>query len=288
MTPFETMQALTEFWGKSGQAFANAQQTMFQDMTERMSKAMSGDGAAAMPNMLPNVQGFDEAQQAFARSWSYGGGAFVEPDQAPRGQRRPGGPARGRHADQDLRPARLVLGDERDGRGAGPHGRGPAPRRPLERRAQVRRRVHGLGGLAPPQPGAPDGHARRLDAGDGRLRQAPQRPRRPGRAAARLLARAAGALDRHRQRDAPGAAALGGLPQAPARPAQGLDRPPARAARGGRVLQRDVRLPDPGGARRRAQDRHRAAARAARHETPRAVGPGRRRASSRKRKTKST
>jgi polyhydroxyalkanoate synthase subunit PhaE len=70
MTPFETMQALTEFWGKSGQAFANAQQTMFQDMTERMSKVMSGDGAATMPNMLPNVQGFDEAQQAFARSWS--------------------------------------------------------------------------------------------------------------------------------------------------------------------------------------------------------------------------
>ena len=70
MTPFETMQALTEFWGKSGQAFANAQQTMFQDMTERMSKAMAGDGAAAFQNMLPNVQGFDEAQQAFARSWS--------------------------------------------------------------------------------------------------------------------------------------------------------------------------------------------------------------------------
>jgi len=70
MTPFETMQALTEFWGKSGQAFANAQQTMFQDMTERMSKAMAGDDAAALQNMLPNVQGFDEAQQAFARSWS--------------------------------------------------------------------------------------------------------------------------------------------------------------------------------------------------------------------------
>jgi hypothetical protein len=70
MTPFETMQSLAELWGKSGQAFAGAQQAMFQDMTERMSKAMSGEADGAMPAVLPNVQGFDEAQQAFARSWS--------------------------------------------------------------------------------------------------------------------------------------------------------------------------------------------------------------------------
>ena len=84
MNPFETMQALTEFWGKSGQAFATAQQSMFQDMTERMSKAMSGDGAAAMPSMLPNVQGFDEAQQAFARSWSSAAELSSSLTQAPR------------------------------------------------------------------------------------------------------------------------------------------------------------------------------------------------------------
>ena len=170
------------------------------------------------------------------------------------------------HAGEDPRSARLDVGDERGRRGAPAHGGRATPCRSVERGASVRRGVQRLDQAAPAQPRAQQGHARRLDAGGRRLRQAAERKDRERRAAARLDAGVPDALGRDGQRGPAGDAALRRLPGNPARGAEGLDRSQARPADRRRVLQRDVRLPHARRARRRPQDRHRIAARAPRVE----------------------
>ena len=214
--PVRDMQALASSGARAGQAFADAQQTMFKDMAERMSRPWPETAPSPAEHASERAGLRRRRSQAFAQLVVHG-----ERSSRPALTKRlaaaataAGRPARGRHADQDLRPARLALGDERDRRGAGaawPRARAwPTSGTPSASSRAVftawvalRRRSleHNTVML--------DGWTRAA----GRLRQAAERPRRAGRAAARLLARAAGALDRHREPDVPGDAALGGLPQ---------------------------------------------------------------------------
>ena len=177
-------------------------------------------------------------------------------------RRRSGQPAHGRDAGQDLRPAWMVLGHQRGGPDAPAHGGGAAAGRPLEHGTQVHGRVQRLGGHAPAQPRAQQGHAGGLAEGGRRLRQDPERASRAGRNA-RVLARGHGLVGGDCQRDPARDTAVGRLSDHPARSPEGLDRPSPGAAGAGRVLQRDVRLSDPHRTRRRPQDRHRTAPRAA-------------------------
>src|SRR3954451_5348937 len=132
----------------------------------------------------------------------------------------------------------------------------------MERRAQVRGRVQRLGGHAPAQSRAQHGYAGGLAEGGRRLRQDPQRTGRAGRDA-RVLARGDGLVGGDGERGASRDAAVGGFSQNPARSPESLNRPAPSAAGAGRVLQRDVRLPDPHRTRRRPQDGHGAAPRTA-------------------------
>jgi polyhydroxyalkanoate synthase subunit PhaE len=67
--PFEYMQGLAALWGRGAEGFAAAQQTMFRDMAERMTKA--GEGApAALPGGIPDAEGLMAAQREYSRLWS--------------------------------------------------------------------------------------------------------------------------------------------------------------------------------------------------------------------------
>ena len=240
-------------------------------MAEKMRAASEGGAAAASAD----TAGFEAARQRVRRAVVVGDRGLGEPLESDARQRAHR-PARRRDAGQDLRSESLVFGHERSRRGAAEDGRRPAAVGPVERRAQVPCGVQRLGGAAPAHAREQHRDARCLDARRRRLRQGAERARRKGREA-RVLARDAGALGRDREYDAARDAALGGVPEDAARDPQGLDRPPARPARARRILQRDVRLSDAGRARRRPQDRDRAAPRAARPEAraPRPQAPAR-------------
>src|SRR3954451_10623692 len=70
MNPFEQMQSLAELWGKSGKAFATAQQGLFSGMTDMMAKAVGAGDHASFQAFTPDTQGFEAARQDFAKLWS--------------------------------------------------------------------------------------------------------------------------------------------------------------------------------------------------------------------------
>ena len=261
MNPFESMQALADLWGKGAQAMASAYPQDVKAMADGMSEAF---GAWS----VPDNKGLEEARRAFEQSWSAAqdlSSSLTKGMQGSDGSGLLRSDRRG-HAGADPRSARLDVGDERGRRGPPAHGGRATPCRSVERGASVRRGVQRLGQAAPAQLRAQQGHARCLDAGGRRLRQAAERKDRERRAAARLDAGVPDALGRDGQRGPAGDAAHRRLPGNPARGAEGLDRPQACPADHRRVLQRDVRLSHAGRARRRPQVRHRIAARAPRVE----------------------
>jgi hypothetical protein len=67
--PFEYMQGLAALWGRGAGDFAAAQQTMFRDMAERMSKAAEAT-PAALPGAMPDAEGLAAAQREYSRLWS--------------------------------------------------------------------------------------------------------------------------------------------------------------------------------------------------------------------------
>jgi hypothetical protein len=69
MDPFESMRALADLWGRSGNAFLESQQGLFRDMTDTMRAAAQGAG----PQAAPDAAGFEEARRAFADLWSSAG-----------------------------------------------------------------------------------------------------------------------------------------------------------------------------------------------------------------------
>ena len=261
MNPFESMQALGRSLGQGRPGHGI-----------RLPAGHEGDGRRDERGLRCLVcarqQGIGRGTTCVRAVLVRGAGPLVLLDQGNAGQRWVGllrSDRRG-HAGADPRSARLDVGDERGRRGAPAHGGRATPCRSVERGASVRRGVQRLGQAAPAQLRAQQGHARCLDAGGRRLRQAAERKGRERRAAARLDAGVPDALGRDGQRGPAGDAAHRRLPGNPARGAEGLDRPQACPADRRRVLQRDVRLSHARRARRRPQVRHRIAARAPRVE----------------------
>ncbi len=70
MNPFEQMQSLAELWGKSGKAFATAQQGLFSGAADMMAKAAGAGDHASFQAFAPDTQGFEAARQDFAKLWS--------------------------------------------------------------------------------------------------------------------------------------------------------------------------------------------------------------------------
>src|SRR3954471_11522251 len=70
MNPFEQIQSLADLWGKSGKAFATAQQGLFSGMADTMAKAAGGGDKAAFQAFAPDTQGFEAARQDFSKLWS--------------------------------------------------------------------------------------------------------------------------------------------------------------------------------------------------------------------------
>src|SRR3954466_6009972 len=70
MNPFEQMQSLADLWGKSGKAFATAQQGLFSGMADTMAKAAGAGDHAAFQAFAPDTQGFEAARQDFSKLWS--------------------------------------------------------------------------------------------------------------------------------------------------------------------------------------------------------------------------
>jgi class III poly(R)-hydroxyalkanoic acid synthase PhaE subunit len=71
MNPFEYMQSLAELWGQGGKGFMAAQQGLFADMAERMTKVPGTEGGfAAMPANFLEAQGLTKANEAFTKLWS--------------------------------------------------------------------------------------------------------------------------------------------------------------------------------------------------------------------------
>src|SRR3954447_17755107 len=70
MNPFEQMQSLAELWGRSGKAFATAQQGLFSGMADMMAKAAGAGDHASFQAFTPDTQGFEAARQDFAKLWS--------------------------------------------------------------------------------------------------------------------------------------------------------------------------------------------------------------------------
>jgi class III poly(R)-hydroxyalkanoic acid synthase PhaE subunit len=61
--PFEGMRALADLWGRSGNAFLEAQQGLFEDLAEKMRAATAQQPAA-------DVAGFETARRSFSDLWS--------------------------------------------------------------------------------------------------------------------------------------------------------------------------------------------------------------------------
>jgi class III poly(R)-hydroxyalkanoic acid synthase PhaE subunit len=70
MNPFEHMQSLADLWGKSGKAFATAQQGLFSGMADVMAKAAGTGDKASFQAFTPDTQGFEAARQDFSKLWS--------------------------------------------------------------------------------------------------------------------------------------------------------------------------------------------------------------------------
>ena len=70
MNPFEQMQSLADLWGKSGKAFATAQQGLFSGMADTMAKAAGAGDHASFQAFAPDTQGFEAARQDFSKLWS--------------------------------------------------------------------------------------------------------------------------------------------------------------------------------------------------------------------------
>src|SRR3954468_15794686 len=70
MNPFEQMQSLADLWGKSGKAFATAQQGLFTGMADTMAKASRMGDTASFQAFAPDTQGFEAARQDFSKLWS--------------------------------------------------------------------------------------------------------------------------------------------------------------------------------------------------------------------------
>jgi polyhydroxyalkanoate synthase subunit PhaE len=68
MDPFAYMRGLTDLWGQGGKAFAEAQQTMFSDMAERMKAAADGGGVPFQG--LSGTGELAAANAAFMNLWS--------------------------------------------------------------------------------------------------------------------------------------------------------------------------------------------------------------------------
>ena len=73
MNQFEQMQSLADLWGKSGKAFATAQQGLFSGMADTMAKAAGAGDTASFQAFAPDTQGFEAARQAFSKLWSSAG-----------------------------------------------------------------------------------------------------------------------------------------------------------------------------------------------------------------------
>src|SRR3954452_20561666 len=73
MNPFEQMQSLADLWGKSGKAFATAQQGLFSGMADTMAKAAGAGDTASFQAFAPDTQGFEAARQDFSKLWSSAG-----------------------------------------------------------------------------------------------------------------------------------------------------------------------------------------------------------------------
>src|SRR4051795_10005076 len=70
MNPFEQMQSLADLWGKSGKAFATAQQGLFSGMADTMAKAAGAGDQASFQAFAPDTQGFEAARQDFSKLWA--------------------------------------------------------------------------------------------------------------------------------------------------------------------------------------------------------------------------
>ena len=70
MNPFEQMQSLADLWGKSGKAYATAQQGLFSGMADTMAKAAGAGDHAAFQAFAPDTQGFEAARQDFSKLWA--------------------------------------------------------------------------------------------------------------------------------------------------------------------------------------------------------------------------
>src|SRR4051794_24162742 len=70
MNPFEQMQSLADLWGKSGKAFATAQQGLFSGMADTMAKAAGAGDQAAFQASAPDTQGIEAARQDFSKLWA--------------------------------------------------------------------------------------------------------------------------------------------------------------------------------------------------------------------------
>src|SRR3954465_10851873 len=67
MNPFEQMQSLADLRGKSGKAFATAQQGLFSGMADTMAKAAGAGDTASFQAFAPDTQGFEAARQDFSK-----------------------------------------------------------------------------------------------------------------------------------------------------------------------------------------------------------------------------
>src|SRR3954463_5798950 len=70
MNPFEQIQSLADLWGKSGKAFATAQQGLFSGAADMMAKAAGRGDTAAFQAFAPDTQGFEAARQDFSKLWA--------------------------------------------------------------------------------------------------------------------------------------------------------------------------------------------------------------------------
>src|SRR3954452_15220469 len=64
------MQSLAELWGRSGKAFATAQQGLFSGAADMMAKAAGAGDHASFQAFTPDTQGFETARQEFSKLWS--------------------------------------------------------------------------------------------------------------------------------------------------------------------------------------------------------------------------
>ncbi len=255
------MQSLADLWGKSGKAFATAQQGLFSGMADTMAKAAGAGDTASFQAFAPDTQGFEAARQDFSKLWSSASELSSALTKNLQG------------ADQANPLMTEMLAKIFDPRGwfsatnevdqtLQRMAEGPrlADLWNVERKfvavfnAWVAMRRHSLEHntvMLEAWMKAAGVFAKTLNerAEQGETLESSRE----------VLALWVETANEVLARDA----AVGGFSEDPARSPEGLNRPAPSAAGAGRVLQRDVRLPDPHRTRRRSQDRHGTAPRAA-------------------------